>query len=75
MSKSIDYKVLLETMITTARKAAENAARDSDKALVFAYCDVLDAVKQQAEVMGVKLSEIGLEGFDPYALVIGKDAA
>jgi len=77
MSEQIDYRVLLETAVITAKKAAQAAARDSDpnsKAMVFAYCDVLDAVKQQAEVMSIPLDEIGLEGFDPYALATGKKA-
>ena len=78
MAKQIDYGVLLKTLITTAKNAAIKASGKTDpesRAYLFAYCDILDAVKTQAEVMEVPLAEIGLEGFDPYELTVGKKAA
>ncbi len=78
MAKPNDYQVLLETLIQTAKDAAITESGKSDaesRAYLFAYCDILDAVKTQAEIIGVPLSEIGLEGFDPYALTVRKIAA
>ena len=70
-----DYKDLLETIISTARKAAEKSSRSHDpqsRALTFAYCDVLDAAMTQAKVLEIDLNEFGLADFDPYAVVSGK---
>ena len=73
-----DYKDLLETIISTARKAAEKSSRSNDpqsRALTFAYCDVLDAAIMQAKVLEIDLNELGLADFDPYAVLSGKNAA
>ena len=78
MASQIDYEVLLETVIMTAKNAAIRNRDKSDqesKAMLFAYCDVLDAVMTQAGILEVPLAEIGLEGFDPYDLTAGKKAA
>ena len=78
MPSDKDYKDLLETIITTARKAAEKGQGETDaksRAMTFAYCDVLDAAMTQAKVLGIDLGEFGLDGFDPYAVVAGKKAA
>ena len=78
MASQIDYQVLLETIITTAKKAADKNRGKIDvesKAKLFAYCDVLDAVMTQADILEVPLADIGLDGFDPYDLGEGKKAA
>jgi hypothetical protein len=78
MSSERDYKDLLETVLTTARKAAEQHGQNLDaqsRAMAFAYCDVLDAAMTQARVLGVDLSDLGLADFDPYAVIGGKQAA
>jgi hypothetical protein len=78
MPSDKDYKDLLETIITTARKAAEKRQGETDtqsRAMVFAYCDVLDAAMTQAGVLGIDLAEFGLAGFDPYVVTSGKKAA
>ncbi|TAN71607.1 MAG: hypothetical protein EPN17_00955 [Methylobacter sp.] len=78
MTSKADYQVLLETIVTAAKASAIEAGGKQDqesRAYLFAYCDILDSVKTQAEVLGVPLSEIGLEGFDPYQLTAGKKAA
>ena len=78
MASQIDYQVLLETIITTAKKAADKNSGKSDlesKAMLFAYCDVLDAVMAQADILEAPLAEIGLEGFDPYDQSEDKKAA
>lgn len=72
MTSEKDYKDLLETVITTARKAAEKSIKGADaqsKAMTFAYCDVLDSAMTQARILGIDLSDFGLAGFDPYAMV------
>ncbi len=78
MAKQIDYQVLLEAIITTAKEAAIEASGKKDqesKMYLFAYCDILDVVKTQAGILGIPLSDIGLDGFDPYELTDGKKAA
>ena len=78
MTQPNDYQVLLETLIITAKQAARQASMKDDpqsRALAFAYADVLDAVITQANIQSVPLAELGLEGFDPYALVLKKKAA
>lgn len=78
MTTEQDYKDLLETVLTTARKAAEQHGQSIDaqsRAMTFAYCDVLDAAMTQARVLGVDLNDLGLAGFDPYAVIAGKQVA
>lgn len=64
MSKQIDYQVLLETVVIAANKAAERAKQENNSDLLFAYYDILDVIKTQAEVMGVPKNEIGMEGLN-----------
>ena len=64
MSAQIDYQILLQEIVRTAKLAADAAKQDRDDKLLFAYYDILDVVKTQAEVMGIPLSEIGLENVD-----------
>lgn len=64
MSAQIDYQILLQEIVRTAKLAADSAKQDRDDKLLFAYYDILDVVKTQAEVMGIPLSEIGLENVD-----------
>jgi hypothetical protein len=72
MAQQIDYQILLQEVVRTAKAAAEEGIGKTDaesRALVFAYYDILDVVKTQAEIMEVPLSEIGLEGYDLDALL------
>lgn len=69
MSSQIDYQVLLETIVMTAKDAAESAKERRDEAMLFAYYDILDAVKTQADIMEVPLEKIGLKDFDLNELV------
>ena len=78
MSAQIDYQILLEEVVRTAKAAAEQAqAVDEpfEHGLRAAYYDILDVVKTQAEVMEVPLSEIGLGDFDPDSLLGPRKAA
>ncbi len=72
MAQQIDYQILLQEIVRTAKAAAEESIGKTDAesgALLFAYHDILDVVKTQAEIMDVPLSEIGLEGYDLDALL------
>ena len=69
MSSQIDYQVLLETIVMTAKDAAESAKERRDEAMLFAYYDILDAVKTQADIMQVPLEKIGLKDVDLDELV------
>jgi len=69
VSSQIDYQVLLETIVMTAKDAAESAKERRDEAMLFAYYDILDAVKTQADIMEVPLEKIGLKDVDLNELV------
>jgi hypothetical protein len=64
MTKQIDYQVLLETVVIAATKAAEMAKQENNSDLLFAYYDILDVIKTQAEIMSVPKNEIGMEGLN-----------
>lgn len=53
----------------TAKDAAESAKERRDEAMLFAYYDILDAVKTQADIMEVPLEKIGLKDVDLNELV------
>ena len=69
MSSQIDYQLLLETIVMTAKNAAQSARERRDEAMLFAYYDILDAVKTQADIMEVPLDKIGLQDFNLDDLV------
>lgn len=78
MSQQIDYQILLQEIVRTAKASAEQAqAVDEpfERGLKSAYYDILDVVKTQAEAMEVPRSEIGLEGVDLDALPAPRKAA
>lgn len=61
MVSQIDYQVLLETIVITAKNAAKSAKERRDEAMLFAYYDILDAVKTQADIMEIPLDKIGMQ--------------
>ncbi len=69
MSSQIDYQLLLKTIVMTAKNAAQSARERRDEAMLFAYYDILDAVKTQADIMEVPLDKIGLQDFNLDDLV------
>lgn len=72
MASQIDYQILLQEIVKTAKEAADLASKKSgaeNRALLFAYYDILDVIKTQAEVMEIPLSEIGMEGVSLDALL------
>ena len=69
MSSQIDYQLLLETIVMTAKNASQSARERRDEAMLFAYYDILDAVKTQADIMEVPLDKIGLQDFNLDDLV------
>jgi hypothetical protein len=75
MSEQIDYQILLQEIVKTARAAAASAKDQQRDELLFGYYDILDVVKTQAEIMDVPLTEIGLDGFDPDQLLSSKTKA
>ncbi|WP_031429711.1 hypothetical protein [Methylomicrobium agile] len=64
MSEQIDYQILLQEVVKTAVEAARRAKHKGDQGVLYAYYDIIDVVKTQAEVMDVPLSEVGLDGVD-----------
>jgi hypothetical protein len=69
MNEQIDYQILLQEVVKTAKEAAIRAKNINEEGALFAYYDILDVIKTQAIIMKVPLSEIGLEGFDPDELI------
>lgn len=69
MSAQIDYQILLQEIVKTAKDAALAAKNRKDDKLLFAYYDILDVIKTQAEVMEVPLEELGLENVDLDELI------
>jgi hypothetical protein len=68
-------QVVLEEVMRAAMQAALRAATqaaDGDRhaaGQVFAYHDVLDVFKEQAELLGMKISDAELAAFDPDQLI------
>lgn len=62
MAQQIDYQVLLQEVVKTAKEAAMRSKNAGDWGPLFAYHDILDVVKTQAEILEVPLAEIGLDG-------------
>ena len=65
--RKLDYLVILEEILSTARQngleaAAERA--DFDQGRAFAYYDILTVAIEQAELLGIPLEDLGLQGFD-----------
>jgi len=61
---SLGLEIRLCEVVKTAKEAAISAKEKNDPNLLFAYHDILDVIKTQAEVMEVPLDEIGLSGVD-----------
>lgn len=77
MSQQIDYQILLQEVIKTAREAAHQAGEaDSpfERGLKAAYYDIMDVAKTQAEIMEVPLAEIGLDGVEIADYITSKAA-
>ena len=77
MSQQIDYQILLQEVIKTARDAAQQSSEtDSpfERGLKAAYFDILDVAKTQAEIMEVPLTEIGLDGVEIADYITSKAA-
>lgn len=67
MSQQLDYQIILQEVLKTAREAAEKVSDTGapfDLGLKAAYYDILDVAKTQAEIMEVPLEELGLEGVE-----------
>ncbi len=63
-----DYLVILEEVLLAARQNGIEAgfgAGETDRGRAFAYHDVLSVAIEQAQLLGVPLSDIGLADFDP----------
>jgi hypothetical protein len=66
--KKADYLVILEEVLLAAKQNGLVAASDHgefSKGNAFAYADVLSVAIEQADLLGVPLSALGLDGFDP----------
>lgn len=61
MANQIDYQILLQEIVRTASRAAISAKDRQDDKLLFAYYDILDVIKTQAEIMDVPLDDIGMK--------------
>lgn len=73
MSAPIDYQILLQEVVRTARTAAQQSRARGDaegRAALFAYYDILDVLKTQAELMEVPLADLDLADQDLEAMLV-----
>lgn len=77
-------QMVLEMVLRRAMEAGRAAAPDAERGdsyargLAFAYHDLADVLKEEAEIAGIKFSEAELRAFDPdelLKLAVGKKAA
>lgn len=64
MTQQIDYQVILEEVVRTANKAAQAAKENGNAEMLFAYYDILDVIKTQADIMEIPPKEIGMQGIN-----------
>lgn len=62
---------VMRAAVDAARKAALQAAGGDRHAAgqVFAYYNVLDVLKEQADLLGLAFADTGLQSFDPDELL------
>lgn len=71
-AQRIDLQVIIEAVVQSVRRSADKAAQspaDFDRGMVIAYHDVLDIIKEQAELLDVPLVDVAMAGFDPDSLL------
>ena len=73
---SADYALLEEVLRRALDEASELAAKaarsDREEGELFAYFNVLEWAKQQAEILGVGFEDKGIRELDPYRLIGGQ---
>ena len=74
-------QVVLEEVMThaiaAARRARAAAANGSDQhgeAMAFAYYDIVDIIREQADLLGIEWADQTLAGFAPESL-LGRPAS
>lgn len=70
-SGQVVLEEVMRAAMESARKAAHQAAGGDRHAAgqVFAYHDVLDVLKEQAELLGIQFDDRELASFDPDELI------
>lgn len=69
-SQVVLEEVMRAALVSARAAAAKAAAGDRHAAgQVFAYHDVLDVLKEQAELIGVTFDDGELKSFDPNELI------
>lgn len=69
-------QMVLEMVLRRAMEAGREAAPDAERGdgfsrgLAFAYHDLADVLKEEAEIAGIRFSEAELREFDPDELLI-----
>jgi hypothetical protein len=67
--------IILEQILQAAVEAAREAAKeggDFAEGKQFAYYDLLSIAKEQAEIVDIDTSEIGMLDFDPDKELLGR---
>jgi hypothetical protein len=68
VDKNAKCAIILEQVLQAAVEAAREAAKESGEFAEgkrFAYYDLLSIAKDQAEIVDIDVSEIGMLDFDP----------
>lgn len=70
-SGQVVLEEVMRAALESARKAAQQAAGGDRHAAgrVYAYHDVLDVLKEQAELLGIQFDDRELASFDPDELI------
>lgn len=77
MADARDNSVVLEELVIKLKSQADQLKGSEslhDQGQLYAYYDVLSFMRDQAKVLGVDASEIGLD-FDIDALLLRREAA
>ncbi len=76
MAQQLDYRYVLELTAEALRERAQTGpfVGPYDQGRLMGYYEALAEIVSQAQVMGIDLADIGLDGFAPESLLKSKAA-
>lgn len=77
MAQQADYRYVLELTAEALREQAQTVTSGSpyDQGRLMGYYEALAEIMNQAQVVGIDLTDIGLEDFRPESLLKSRKAA
>ena len=68
MMENVKYKLYLQDLVAILKERLEDTMKEEysefDLGMQMECCNILDIIKQQAEVFHIPLAELGLEHYD-----------